>query len=238
MINRIKMRIFLGILFSCFFSQILAQKSTLAEGDSLFNQQKYTEAYEKYESVYKTEKASSSMLLKMAFIHDGLGNYTEALFFLDKYYRMSADRLVVGKIEELAESNDLSGYKYTDIDYFLALLEKYKVYIMFLLASTTLLLLVYILRKTKGEEIPYAAAIIQFIVAIGLVVVVNVTPAPRAIVVSDQTLVRTGPSAGADPVEMIAKGHKVKILKQDEVWTQIVWDGREVFVRNGKLRII
>ena len=70
MINRIKMRLFLGILFSCFFSCVVAQISDLEEGDSLFNQQKYTEAFEKYQAVYEEGSASSAMLLKNG-VHSG-----------------------------------------------------------------------------------------------------------------------------------------------------------------------
>ncbi|WP_436515138.1 SH3 domain-containing protein [Ekhidna sp. To15] len=238
MINRIKVRLFLGILFSCFFNSLIAQNSSLEEGDSLFNQQKFTEAYEKYELIFWEGEASQAMLLKMAYIQDGLGNYTDALFFLDKYYQMSADRNVVGKIQELSEANELSGYSYDDVDYFLALLKKYRLHLISLLVAVMLMLIVYIFQKSKGEEKPISAGIIQLIVVCCLLGVVNFEGSPKAVVMSDYTLLRSGPSAGAEPIEVLNKGHKVKVLNRDEVWTQILWDGREVYVRNGKLRVI
>ncbi len=238
MIDRIKVRLFLGIFFSCFFSALLAQNGNLIAGDSLFNQQKYTEAYDEYEMLFKNEQASSAMLLRMAFIQDGLGNYTEALFFMDKYYQQSADRLAIGKIEELAETNDLDGYRYDDIDYFLALLSKFRLHLTFLLTAISILLLVYIIKKNKEEERPLAAGIIPLAVLGCLFAVMNIDTSERAIILSDYTLLRSGPSAGAEPIELVSKGHKVKIIDQDQVWTQIEWDGREVYVRNGKLRII
>lgn len=238
MIYRIKVRLFLGIFFSCIFGSLIAQNNNLEKVDSLFDQQKYTEAYDQYEIIFQNGLASPAMLLKMAFIQDGLGNYTEALFYLDKYYKMSANRTVVGKIEELAEANNLSGYRYDDTDYFLAILGKYQLHFSILLIAIMLLLEVYIFRKSKGEEQSYAAGVMQFIAMMCLLVTVNFKASPNAIVVSDHTLLRSGPSAGAEPIDMLAKGHKVKILKQDDVWTQIVWDGQEVFVRNGKLRVI
>ncbi|MEP1034772.1 SH3 domain-containing protein [Ekhidna sp.] len=238
MIDRIKVRLFLGILFSCFFGSLMAQNTDLAEGDSLFLEQKYTEAYDKYRALFQNDQASAAMLLKMAFIQDGLGNYTEALYFLDKYYRMSADRNVVGKIGELSEANDLSGYSYDDTDYFLALLEKYQLHFTLLLSAIMIMLSVYIFQKSKDKEKPIAAGIIQLIVILCLFAVLNMKAPPKAIVVSNNTLLRSGPSAGAEPIDMLSKGHKVKVLKRDEVWTQILWDGREVYVRNGKLRLI
>ena len=99
----------------------------------------------------------------MAFIQDGLGNYTDALFFLDKYYRKSADRQAVGKIEELAEANGLNGYRYDDTDYFVSLLSKYRLHLTALLGSFMLLLLVYIIKKSKEKEQPIAAGIIQLV---------------------------------------------------------------------------
>ena len=238
MIDRIKVRLFLGVLFSCFFSLLNAQNDKLLSADSLFFQQKYTEAYKQYELLFESDQASSSMLLKMAFIQDGLGNYTEALFFLDKYYQSSADRNVVAKIEELAKANDLAGYNYDDGEYFEALLSKYQVHFSLLLFSIMLMLLVYMVRKSKESERPVAAGIIQIVVGICLIMVINFKTASEAILVTDQTLLRTGPSAGAEPIEMLPKGHKVKVVDRDDVWTQIVWDGREVYVRSGKLRAI
>ena len=238
MIDRIKMRIFLGILFCCIFNGINAQNGNLEKGDSLFIQQKYTEAYDEYELLFQDDQASSSMLLKMAFIQDGLGNYTEALFFLNKYYQMSADRQVIGKIEELSEANGLAGYRYDDTDYFKILLSKYRLHFTLLLIAIAAMLLAYIYRKSKDDEKPMAAGIIQLIVLICLVMVINFNGSPEAIVTSDNTLLRTGPSAGAEPIEMLNKGHKVQVVGRDAVWTQIIWDGREVYVRNGKLKFI
>ena len=80
MINRIKVRLFLGILFWCAILNLNAQNSLLNTADSLFSQQKYTEALNLYEEIYTSGRASSAMLLKMAFIQDGLNNYADALF--------------------------------------------------------------------------------------------------------------------------------------------------------------
>ena len=238
MIDRIKMRLFLGIFFSCLLSVLWAQNGDLEKGDSLFAQQKYTEAFDEYERVYSNGQASSAMLLKMAFIQDGLGNYPDALFFLNKYYQRSADRMAIGKIEEIAESNDLEGYRYDDIDYFLALINKYQTHLTFLLASVMVLLLAYIFKKSAGEDRPIAAAIIQLFVIVCLFAVINFKTSSVGIVTSDNVLLRSGPSAGAEPIDMLDKGHKVKILSQNEIWTQILWDGKEVYVRNGKLKVI
>lgn len=238
MINRIKVRLFVGILFSCFLSDLSAQNGLINNADSLFNQQKYTEALSLYNQMYAKGQASSAMLLKMAFIQDGLGDYAEALYYLDKYYQLSADRNVVGKIQELADSNELKGYGYNDTHYFLALLGRYQLQLLLLLLAIIGSLLVYIMKKSKSGDKPFAAGIIQIILIVCLLGLNNVNPPVRAIIIATETLLRSGPSAGAEPIEIITKGHKVKVLEQNEVWTKIEWDGREVYLRNGKLRVI
>ncbi|MEQ6167748.1 MULTISPECIES: SH3 domain-containing protein [unclassified Ekhidna] len=238
MINRIKVRLFLGILFCCAIVDLNAQNPLLNRADSLFSQQKYTEALSLYEKIYDSDQASSAMLLKMAFIQDGLNDYAEALFYLDKYYQLSADRNVVGKIEALAEANDLKGYQYNDTHYFLALLEKYRIQFTLLFLAVSLLLLVYLIRKAKEDDKPIAAGIIQIMVVAMIFAINNIHGTTRGIIVSNNTLLRSGPSAGAEPLEVLSKGHKVKVLDQDDVWTKVQWDGQEVYVRRGRIKVI
>ncbi|MEO9870322.1 SH3 domain-containing protein [Ekhidna sp.] len=238
MIYRIKVRLFLGILFCCQLSALIAQNDVLIKADSLFSLQKYTEAFTEYQQIFNENQTSASMLLKMAFIQDGLGNYTEALFYLDHYYQKSANREVIGKIEELAEENELSGYTYNDVDYFVALHTKYRNSVALALISLIVLFSVYIVIKRKENQTPIAAVVIQGIVILALFAVINFKRSKEGIIVSDQTLLRSGPSAGGEPIDFIEKGHKVKVLSVDQAWAKISWDGREVYVRNSRIRLI
>jgi len=238
MILRIKVGFTLVISF--FLSNVAIAQSldSLKLADSLFSEYQYTQAMLIYESFFENETVSPSMLLKMAFIEDGSGNYEEALFYLDTYYSKSADREVIPKIEELAEEHDLIGYKYDDTHYFSALLSKYRVNFSIGLIILSIVFMVYILKKRKEGEKPYAASIIQVFLMVCLFGLVNFTTSQKGLIISDQTLLRSGPSAGAEPVQMIKKGHKVTILKESDVWTKILWEGDEVFVRKNRLRAI
>ena len=44
------------------------------------------------------------------------------------------------------------------------------------------------------------------------------------------------PSAGADLVEIVNKGHRVKILDRNEVWVKIKWREDVAFVRNKNIK--
>lgn len=235
---RIKSAAF-GILWLVFFGHAFGEENIeLKKADSLFQAQKYTEAFAIYEDILSTGNATSAMLLKMAFIQDASDRYTDALYYLDLYYRVSADRLAVGKIEEIADEHQLSGYRYNDSHYFIALYGKFKLQIVILLFSISILLFAYVMRKTKVGEKPYVASFFQVLSLVLLILISNFRPSSNAIITSDQTLLRSGPSAGAEPIEMISKGHKVKVVGQSEVWTIILWGGEEVFIRNSRLKLI
>jgi len=232
------MRLFVDMIGCLFVVVLQAQNGSLEKADSLFNQQKYTEALAAYEEVYSLGSTSDAMLLKMAFIHDGLGNYPEALLFLDKYYLNSADRKVVGKIEELAEANELKGFRYNDTHYFSALLEKYRFHLTLVILLSALAMMIYIMKKSRQGERPLAAGVLQIFLVALVLIINNVESSEKAIIMTDDTLLRSGPSAGAEPVESIAKGHKVKVLTYDDVWVKILWQGEEVFVRRARVERI
>ena len=235
---RIKSTVF-GILFSIFFlSSSAADKPLLNEADSLFKSQKYTQAFAMYQTILDQGDVSQAMLLKMAFIQDASGNYADALYYLDRYYLASADRLAVGKIEEIATEHELKGYQYNDTHYFLALFKRYKLQALLVPIAFSMLLLVYVLRKSQKGEKPYAAAVLQVLTVSLLLLTINFKATPNGIITSDATLLRSGPSAGAEPVDVLLKGHKVIVLDRETVWTKILWNGEQVFVRNNRLKLI
>ena len=238
MIGKIMMRIFLGIMFCFTLGSLSAQNQLLQEADSLFNQQKFTEALSAYQDLYENGYTSSATLLKMAFILDASGDYPEALFYMDIYYQQSADRSVIGKIEEVAQKNELKGYLYDDINYFSALLNKYRFWILGFFAVLMIALFVYSFEKTQSGQKPVSVFILQILVASVFFVVFNLSPSKRGIINSDQTLLRAGPSAGAESFDVIDKGHRVRILNQGEIWTKIIWEGSEVYVRSQRLKTI
>lgn len=238
MILKLKMRLFSLLLLVASGSVFGTNFSEIEKADSLFLNEKYTEAYYLYEDVFKSGEASSAMLLKMAFIQDGSDNFSEALYFLDLYYQKTGDRSVVTKIEELAEENDVKGYQYDDLQFFSILLKKYNSEGQIILGSLALLLLVYAYRKSKNGYRPTTAFTFQVVVLLCLMFISNYQPQNKAIIESEATLLRSAPSAGGEPIEFVSKGHRVDVLDQANVWTKISWDGEVVYVRNGRLKII
>ena len=182
--------------------------------------------------------ATPSMLLKMAYVADATGDYPSALYYLDLYYKVSGDRLAVGKIEELAKANELYGYVYSDIDYLINVFSNYRIEIFSLILAMLLFLMVYAYRKIRRQEKPYAALVIQSFLGVILLILMNFKMEGKAVITSNQSLLRSGPSAGAEPVMVIDKGHKVTVLRESDIWSKILWDGDEVFIRSSRIKAI
>lgn len=231
-------RFFSIFFFFALYQGLNAQNVGIEKADSLFSSQKYTEAYYLYETVFDSGYYTDAMLLKMAFIQDGSDNYAEALYFLSLYYNKTGDREVLPKITEIAEANMLSGYSQYDVRYLRILLDKYRhvisvVLILFLLSTSVYFLVSF----HKGHKSVIAFGLTAFFVA-GLLFVNNHTREQYAIIQSEDTLLRSGPSAAAEPVGFVGNGHKVKVTGHSDVWTEITWEGETAYVRKGTLRII
>ena len=218
-------------------SSALAENSELSIADSLFNNQKYTEAYETYEKIFNENQASPAMLTRMAFIQEGLGNYANALYYLNLYYLQSSDRDALTKMREIAEEHNLTGYEYSDFKFFENFIRKYQMEISFCLMAFSLFVLGYSFRKTKKEERPAISLGVQLIALLALLAINNeLFIKEKGIINQDQSILMSGPSAGAEPIESIGLGNKVTILETDELWSKIIWHDSEAYIRNKNVR--
>ena len=214
-----------------------ALDQSLHIADSLFQEKQYTQSYEIYESIFESsEKYSPSMLLKMAFIKEGLGDFSMALYYLDYYYQKTANKRVLTKMDELAEQNSLMGYEYSDYDLMVSYWHKYHVEVLvFLIAVCTLLLLNFIYARTKGR-LAFTTLVFLMISLMLTAFMINFgLDRPRGILISDNTYIMEDPSSAADLVEITGKGHKVKIKGKKDVWYKIEWKDEIAWVRENNL---
>jgi hypothetical protein len=87
-----KYKFLLFLLFSILTALDSNADPILFEADSLFRSKKYTESKSIYSEITTTGKASPSLLLKLAYIDEGLGDYVQALFHLNNYYSMTSNQ--------------------------------------------------------------------------------------------------------------------------------------------------
>jgi len=230
-----------AIFFTAYYFLVLSAcgQLSLTTADSLFENGKYTEAFETYDSLLRKGDASAQMLLKMAFIQEGLQDFTSALYYLSLYYKLSGDKKVLGKMTEIAAAHQLIGYEFDDVDFFANLYDQYRVYFVLALLAFALVMfavLIYHIRQSQSLIVPL---IFQVLIIAGLFLATNnIFSKQVAIVSNDHTILRSAPSAAAEPIEMIGKGHRVEVLSEDAVWIKIVWLDREAYLRRGRVKLI
>ena len=116
--------------------------------DSLFTQRKYTQSFEIYDKILKSENMTSpAMLLKMAYIREGLGDFSNALYYLNLYYLQTHNKRALRKMEDLAKSYNLQGYKYTDTEFFMNVFYRYYSAIFYGLSVLVIILIAYMTYK-------------------------------------------------------------------------------------------
>ncbi len=234
MIEKLKTIVFIGICFLsvCAFSQ---GKNSLEKADSLFMSKKYTQAFELYDAQFESGKVTPAMLLKMAFIKEGLRDHVSALYFLNQYYFLTADKSVLYKMEELAEEQNLSGYQVGDSDFFQTNLLRFQDEIVLALAFISLFLLIATISSSRKDRMPIGLPIVQVLVLGALLVSSNGLFQSEEAIIKDNAVLMTGPSAAAEPLEVVEPGHKLQLLDESDVWVKVNWEGEQVFIRKSKL---
>ena len=220
-------------------SPLRAQEpASLERADSLFTEQRYAQAYKEYEKILETGQASPAMLLRMAYIQESRSNESQVLYLLNLYYRQTGDKDVLQKIETLAKDKNLKGYEYSDREYVLGSVKQYREeIIMGLMALSGLLFLFILFRKFRMGQKPLWSGIALILLLGGLFYFANnPVSSPKAIIARDYVHLMSGPSAGSSVVEVIGKGHRLKVLGREDVWFKVEWDNKVLYVKETAVR--
>jgi hypothetical protein len=224
------------VMYTVVYLPVSAQSemARTAEADSLFSKKKYTESLHLYESILsRTGKSSTAMLLKMAFIEEGIGDYTKALYYLNLYYNQQPNEKVIKKMEELANAHELRGYQYDDINFIMIFYERYFPFIaLALLGFGAYVFSIIISKKLRKEHIPVRHGIGFMIYLAGAFVFLNLSNnQPKGIVHRNNVYLMSAPSAGSKLVKVIQKGHRLEVLDKKDIWLEVKWDQQRAFIR-------
>lgn len=202
--------------------------------DSLFAGKKYTQAFELYEDIQNSDqKASPAMLLKMAFIKEGLGDFSNALYYLNLYYLKTYKKKALKKMENLAEQNKLSGYNYDDVEFFLNIYHQYHLHIDFFIIGLVFMFfgILFYQKRTNRIKSNLPGIIYGCLLLVLLFINNYGREHTKALITSSKTHLMKGPSPGADVIDVISKGHRVDILGRDDVWVKISWNDHEAYIK-------
>jgi hypothetical protein len=240
--GRLKILVIIAVSFFLNANSSTAQTSSyrLKTADSLFLAKRYTQSFEQYESILKTREYTPAMLLKMAFIQEGLEHVGQAMYYLNLYYLATRDKTVVDKMEELATKYNLDGYASSDADRFLSFYHDNYTYISITLCALAILFLsMMFYTKVRKKHRPVSSLILLSLVVVAsgyhLYVGEGVS---SAIVTSEHAYLMEGPSAGASVLDVVGDGNRVEIIGKKDVWLKIRWDNVTGFVKENSVQAV
>ncbi|GMQ26901.1 hypothetical protein Aoki45_35840 [Algoriphagus sp. oki45] len=223
----------LSIFFLLLLQTIHCQADTpqLLVADSLFENKSYKEAMEIYRSNFQNGIYSPSMLLKMAFISEGIGDKENAALYLSKYYDLNPNPQTISKIKDLTGQTVIEGYEVSDGMRFLVFLVGYQEIIVGLLALA--LLVSFILLWSNRSNLTEARFFWPSITLIILLFLFNnFFKAPKTgLVTGSPTYIVTKPSAGGELIERVEPGHRVKIKSSKDVWYEVEWKEQTAYIK-------
>ena len=229
--------IIISILVSITFSG--AFSSDLNTADSLFSEKKYTESFEIYKKLHEEDRLiSPSIFLKMAYIKEGLGGYSDALYYLNLYYLKTADKKALGKMESLADKKDLRGYTNTDFEFIQTVFFKYYNQIVLIILSLAVLSLVlsYYLKFKRGGSPSFALILMVILLCVAFYVINFGKAYDKAIITQSNTYLMSGPSSASEMVKIIKKGNRVNTQGQSDIWTKVEIGNTTGYVKTSKLK--
>ncbi len=220
-----------------------AQKleESLLIADSLFEAKKYTESFMIYESIFEIgEKTSPAMLLKMAYIKEGLEDYSNALFYLNLYYIQINNHNVLEKMKVMAAKNGISGYEYSQFELLINYYHKYFNYILILtFALSVLVFAIIVYQKIKKNKKATTPAILYvFLLAIFFYLINFGKDNHQGIINTSHAYIMSGPSSGSDVIDILGQGHKVTIMEKNDVWLKIKWNHQTAYTKAKNIKPI
>jgi tetratricopeptide (TPR) repeat protein len=214
-------------------------QTLLAQADQLFAKKKFTESYLIYSKLFKSNgKYTPQTLLKMAFVKESLGEYTEALFYLNLFYELYPDKKIFNQMKEIAEKNKLEGFHYSDFEFFSNLYRNYHEQIILgILGLVFVYFLAVITNKIFIKGISNSSPIFFVFVLAGIFFLINfgekyINPV-RAIVLKNNCLLMSEPAAGSKLLAMIEKGNRVVITGEQDIWYSIRINNKTGYIRKS-----
>lgn len=222
---------------------IFGQKpqNLLSKADELFEKKKYTDALGIYEKIFAEEKqASVAMLHKLAFIHEGLNNYTETLYYLSFYNDYNPDNENLKHMEDIAHEHRLKGYTHSDFDFVLVFYRHYNLYILIFISCLSFYLIFRVIQqRNKRRKTPkFIFPIIIFLCAIIFFSFSFTQNRRKAIIFEDQVIIMDSPSAGGKVIDVINKGHRLEVKDKIDIWYEVIWEDEVAYIRENNLKLV
>lgn len=235
----VKLSLFL-LLFTV-VSQAQSNNPMIMRADSLFQQKRYIQSLELYQKLFDDHRYTPAMLLRMAYVEEGLNNISRSVYYLNLYYLATQDEDALIKLEEMGAKHKLAGYETEQTDGMRSF------YLTHLNLITGVLLFALVLAVAVGvtQRFMFKSKPVGEFVAVCIIAALFIAHLTqqslwaKAIIAKNNTYLMTGPSAGASVKSIMRDGHRVEVMGTKDVWTKIRISGNEVstegYVRSSSL---
>jgi len=234
-------KLYLFFLFWTFLSQpILAQNNSrvLAKADSLFETGAFEKAYPLYRQVLRQEKfVSTRLLLRMAYIQEGLERYPAALYYLSLAQARQPQAATWRKMTDLAQNYRLTGYTDTWQQQLLITFRRYYYRVLQVLLVGAVIggTLLVIRHRQIGSS--WWSIYASYIVLI--IIYLNIFGPEKVGIVSQSTAaLMAAPSPGATWLTTAAAGDRLVVVGQRDIWYEVQWRGQSAYIRRYDLMLV
>jgi hypothetical protein len=208
------------------------QQNKIKKADSLFKERQYTQSYTLYQSSLSQNHYSPAMLLKMAYIQEGLGHQGLCLYYLNLYQKVTDDHQAITKMEELASKFRLEGYQSHEGSQIMHFFQKNSQAISIGSTIFTCLFFAWLVYQKRKDRSLVAASVFVILFSGFSVAFINWgSKSFQAIVSSNATYLMNGPSAGASVVAIIEEGHRLTVTGKKDVWLKVKWHDKDAFIK-------
>jgi len=209
----------------------------LGLADSLFRRKQYTQSLELYDEIFQNKFYTPSMLLKLAFIQEGLGHLGQSMYFLNLYFLASRDPQALVKIEEVATRNKLEGYSDSDSARLWTVMKENHLKILAALFSICIFLFALLYyQKVKQKRTPIVTTVVLlFFLSLLFIQSYLLQTKVQGIISPASTYLMSGPSSGSSVIAIVGEGHRLEILGRKDVWVRVRWLDSEVYVKEDAL---
>jgi hypothetical protein len=227
---------FLFFFNSLFFSHKILAQSSFFIADSLFEQKQYLQAAQTYyRLIQENEVASTQALLKLAWCGEVSGIYPYTLFAL-LHLRQIQYPKADQKLAQLTKVHNLSGYQYSDNQFFIFFLKKnwLLIALVYGLGALVLLFLAFWQKKFNRSLNGVVGVGLFWTLLFGLVL--NFAPKPNyAICLEPRVLLMESPSHASKVAHELKMGERVKVKSQLGYWTAVETENQTLYVKTSLL---
>ncbi|MCS7004905.1 MAG: hypothetical protein NZM38_06225 [Cytophagales bacterium] len=210
------------LILLLFSHPVICNHIKLHQADSLFEAGKFTQAVTLYDSLFQQNFYSPQMLWRMAYVKESLGQFTEALIYLNLCYHYQPNSFILQKMSEIAQNKNLKGYVVSDIEYLYALYKEHFngiLLVIFLIFSSWL----YVIYRAKQKKEPITLRLaIFFITLLSTTFVLNYgLELKYGIITADEAYLMEAPSAGSRLIKTLSKGHRFNVIGKQDIWLKV-----------------